>query len=574
MMHKDFNPVRLEVVKNALLAVTDEMSGALRRSAYSTNIKTRGDFSCALLDANCQVVAQSFSQPTHLGSLVHSVPSALREFGADRLAPGDGIIMNDAHRSAVHLNDIALISPIDVGGQRVGYAANVAHHVDVGGSTPGSLGINTEIYQEGLVLPPIRLVRAGEIDQDIARLVAANIRSPRESMGDFRAQVAANQLANRRLGELCGRYGVTEVERYMDVLIEYSDRRVAAALREFPDGTFSAEDYLDDDGVTIDPIRIAVTVTLSQGRVEFDLTGCDPQVRGPMNATAPMAYSGIAFVLRALLRADIPVNGGFYRHVHIASTPGTVVDAQHPAAVAGGWEVAFRVAETAFLALSPAFPDLIPAATKGIICNVSFGGRNPADGEYYAFYETIAGGYGAHRVQDGMDGVQPHIHNTENAPIEETELHYPVRFKRFALIPDSGGAGRYRGGLGVRRDYWFDGHEATFSIISDRAKYAPWGVDGGGSGRKAHYIVDPDGSARPLGSKATVRLRPGEVISVQTPGGGGYGDPLARDPELVARDVRLGKVSPEAAESQYGVIVDTDGALNPEATARRRGVDR
>lgn len=568
------DPVRLEVFKNALLAITDEMSGALRRSAYSTNIKTRGDFSCALLDAGGRLVAQSFSQPTHLGSLVHSVPSALAEFGADRLAPGDAIVMNDAHRASVHLNDIVLISPVESDGRRVGYAANVAHHVDVGGSTPGSLGINTEIYQEGLVLPPLRLVRAGEIDTDLARLVAANIRSPRESMGDFRAQVAANQLAARRVGELCGRYGAAAVERYMAALIEYSDRRVAAALREVPSGRHSAEDFLDDDGITTDPIRIAVTVTLGDGRIEFDLTGCDPQVRGPMNATAPMAYSGIAFVLRALLPADIPVNGGFYRHVRVTSTPGSVVAAQHPAAVAGGWEVAFRLAETAFLALEPVFPDRIPAATKGIICNVSFGGRDPADGEHYAFYETIAGGYGAHRHQDGMDGVQPHIHNTENAPVEEIELHYPVRLRRFALIPDSGGAGRQRGGLGVRRDYWFEGHEATFSIISDRGKFAPWGLDGGSPGRSAHYLVDPDGSPRPLGSKATVRLQPGEVISVQTPGGGGHGDPFTRDPQRVAHDVRLGKVSPEAAESSYGVVVDEAGGLDEEATARRRSEAR
>jgi len=359
------------------------------------------------------------------------------------------------------------------------------------------------------------------------------------------------------------------VVRFMTALQDYSDRRVTAALRDVPHGEFAAEDFLDDDGISDDPIRIAVTVRIDSRGVEFDLSECDPQVRGPMNATAPMTYSGVAFVLKALLGPDIPVNGGFYRHVRIRSTPGSVVAAEHPAAVAGGWEVAFRVAETAFKALLPAFGHLIPAATKGIICNVSFGGRDPASGSYYTFYETIAGGYGASHDKDGMDGVQPHIHNTENAPVEEIELHYPVRFARFGLIDDSGGSGTFRGGLGVRRDYWFNG-PVTFSIISDRAKFAPWGADGGGPGRRALYVVDPDGDARRLRSKSTVELTAGQVISVQTPGGGGHGDPFARDPDQVAHDVVLGKVSPAAAAADYGVALDADGGVDVDATMRLR----
>ena len=567
--------IRLEVLKNALLAITDEMAAALQRSAYSTNIKTRGDFSCALFDTNVRLVAQSFSQPTHLGSLVHSTPRAIAEFGAARLENGDAILMNDPHRGAVHLNDISLISPVDLDGQRIGYVANVAHHVDVGGSTPGSLGLNSETYQEGLILPPLRLVRKGVVDEDITRLIAANIRAPHETLGDFRAQVASNQLAARRLSELGQDVGSAELARYTEALLDYTARRVVADIARFPVGTYSATDQLDDDGFGNEAVTIAVTVRIGAGGIEFDLSGSDDQGRGPMNATSSMSYSGIAFVLKCLLDPDIPVNDGFYRTIRTIFRPGSVVSALHPAAVVGGWEVCFRVAEAALRALAPAFPDKIPAATKGIICNVAFGGRDPFTDRYYAFYETIAGGFGGRSSKDGMDGVQPHIHNTENSPVEETELNYPVRIARLSLIEDSGGAGRYRGGLGVRRDYWFERHAATFSIISDRARFAPWGLAGGGSGRPAHYVVDPDGEHPvELRSKATVRLEPGHVMSIQTPGGGGHGDPLDRESAAVCRDVLAGKVSAERGRADYGVVLDPAGEVDSTATRRLRAVMR
>jgi N-methylhydantoinase B len=575
MISPPIDSVRLEVLKNALLAITDEMAAALQRSAYSTNIKTRGDFSCALFDANVRVVAQSFSQPTHLGSLVNSTPRAIAEFGAERLENGDGILMNDPHRGAVHLNDISLISPVDLHGKRIGYVANVAHHVDIGGSTPGSLGLNSDTYQEGLILPPLRLVRKGVVDEDITRLIAANIRAPQETLGDFRAQVASNQLAARRLSELAEEVGSDELARYTDALLDYTERRVVADIARFPVGTFAATDQLDDDGFGQEPVKIAVTVRIRGGGIEFDLSDSDDQGRGPMNATSSMSYSGIAFVLKCLLDADIPVNDGFYRTIRTVFRPGSVVSAQHPAAVVGGWEVCFRVAETAFRALAPAFPDKIPAATKGIICNVAFGGRDPFTDRYYAFYETIAGGFGARSSKDGTDGVQPHIHNTENSPVEETELNYPVRIARLSLIEDSGGAGRYRGGLGIRRDYWFEGHSPSFSIISDRARFAPWGLDGGGPGRLAHYVVDPDGDHPvELRSKATVRLEPGQIMSVQTPGGGGHGDPLDREPNAVRRDVLAGKVSAARGTEDYGVVLDEAGDVDSAATSRLRATRR
>jgi len=550
------DPIQFEVTKNALASVTEEMGAALHRAAYSTNIKTRLDFSSAIFDARLRVLAQALAQPSHLGSLPHSVPNAVREYGIDQLGPGDGLIINDPHRGAVHLNDIALISPVhDRTGELLGFVANVAHHVDVGGGAPGSLAPARDLYQEGLILPPVRLVQAGQLVPDVMRMIVANIRAPRESAGDFRAQVAANHVGARRLGELVERLGRGAFIQFCDDLIDYTSRRTRAALARLPRGEFSAEDFLDGDGFTDDPIRIAATLRNGPDGVVIDLAGTAPQVRGSLNCSYSMTFSGVAFVLKTLVDLDIPVNEGFYRSFTLHVPEGTVTNARPPAAVGGGWEVAFRVAETLYRALAEALPNRVVAATKGTICNIAFGGMRP-DGGYYAYYETIAGGGGARPTKDGMDGIQTHIHNTENAPVEEVELNYPFRVLRFALIPDSEGPGRFRGGLGVRRDYWFPNHRVTFSILADRGRFAPWGLFGGGSARTARVIRDPEGAAQALPLKGSVELQAGEVVSVQTPGGGGYGPVSDRDPDAVRRDVRVGKVSTARARDAYHVTPD------------------
>jgi len=550
------DPIQFEVTKNALASISEEMGAALHRAAYSTNIKTRLDFSTAIFDARLRVLAQALAQPSHLGSLPHSVPNAVREYGVDHLGPGDGLIVNDPHRGAVHLNDIALISPVYTRtGELLGFVANVAHHVDVGGGAPGSLAPARDLFQEGLVVPPVRLVQAGQFVPDVMRMITANIRAPRESAGDFRAQIAANHVGARRVVELVDALGSAAFTQFCDDLIEYTARRTRAALALLPYGEFSAEDFLDGDGFTDDPIRIAATLRNGPGGVVIDLTGTAPQVRGSLNCSYSMTFAGAAFVLKTLVDQDIPVNEGFYRSFTLTVPPGTVTNARPPAAVGGGWEVAFRVAETLYRALAEALPDRVVAATKGTICNVAFGGMRPT-GEYYAYYETIAGGGGARPTKDGMDGIQTHIHNTENAPVEEVELNYPFRVLRFALIRDSEGAGRFRGGLGVRRDYWFPNHRVTFSVLADRGRFAPWGLFGGGSARNTRVIRDPDGTAQQLPIKGSVELRAGEVISVQTPGGGGYGPVSERDPDAVRRDVRVDKISTARARDVYGVAAD------------------
>ncbi|HTO13039.1 MAG TPA: hydantoinase B/oxoprolinase family protein [Candidatus Binatia bacterium] len=567
----DIDPVRFEVIRNALLAITEEMGATLRRAAYSTNIKTRGDFSCAFFDAELRTIAQAFAQPSHLGSLAHIVPRAIRTYGAARLAPGDGILINDPYLGGVHLNDITLITPVFHDGTLLGYVANIAHHVDVGGGAPGSIGVSSEIYQEGLVIPPIRFVKGGQIDPDIFALIRSNFRGTREISGDFRAQTAANRLGAQRIAELVAQHGAGTLGHYLEELLRYTERRTRVAFAEFPDGRFSAEMRMDGDGVTDEPVRLAATVTVERGRVSVDLTGCDDQRPSPTNATSSQTYSGVVYVLKCLIDPDIPVNDGFYRLIDIRTRPGSVVHAQHPAAVAAGWEIAMQLCDLLFRALAPALPDRVVAGTKGCVCNIAFGGVNPASGEYFTYYETIAGGYGATLATDGMDAVQAHFQNTENAPVEETEAAYPVRIVRYELIENSEGGGRHRGGLGVRRDYTFPGHAPSFSILSDKARFAPRGLFGGEDARPAKYVLNPETpGARELPSKITFQLAPGDVVSVQTPGGGGTESARARRAEDVAADVALGKISPGRAREVYGVVVDAAGALDAAATAGER----
>jgi N-methylhydantoinase B len=568
----DIDPVRFEVIRNALLAITEEMGATLRRAAYSTNIKTRGDFSCAFFDRQLRTIAQAFAQPSHLGSLAHIVPRAIAAYGAENLRPGDGILINDPYLGGVHLNDITLITPVFHNGDIFGYLANIAHHVDVGGGAPGSIGVSNEIYQEGVVIPPIRFVKEGQIDRDIFALIRANFRGTKEISGDFRAQTAANRLGWQRLEALLVKYGGAEFERYVGELLNYTERSTAAAFAQFPEGRFTAESYMDGDGIRDEPIKLAATLRIERGRVCVDLTGCTTQRPSPTNATFSQTYSGVVYVLKCLIDPDIPVNDGFYRFVDIRATPGTVMHAQHPAAVAAGWEVAMQVCDLLFKALSVPLSDRVLAGTKGCICNIAFGGIHPATDEYFTFYETIAGGYGATRRNDGMDAVQAHFQNTENAPVEETEANYPVRILRYELIPDSEGAGTYRGGLGVRRDYTFPGHTPSFSILSDKAKYPPWGLFGGGAARAAKYVLNPDTpEARELPSKITLQLTEGDIVSVQTPGGGGSEPGWRRPVAQVVADVSLGKISPERARLAYGVVLDpVTLAVDEAATARQR----
>lgn len=567
------DPITLEVIRSALLAATDEMGATLRRSAYSTNVKTRGDFSCCLFDRDLRVIAQAFAQPVHLGNMVKLVPGAIRQYGADRLGPGDMIVVNDPYLGSIHLNDVTVIAPVFHDGRLFGYLANLAHHVDVGGGAPASIGAFREIYQEGVQIPPVKLVDRGELVDDTFRLILGQIRSKRETAGDFRAQVAANVTGARRLSELLDARGLETVDRAIDALVESTRRWTRIEIQKLPRGTIRDECYLDSDGYSQDRVRLVAAVTVSDDGIEFDLTGSDPQRPAPVNASFGPIYSACAYALKALIDPALPVNQGFYDLVQVVAPPGTVVNAVHPAPAVGGGEVQIRLTDLLFKVFSQTMGDKVPAGCKAMQCHAGFGAIDLGSGEYYAFLETLAGGYGGRRELDGPDAVQSHGQNTENAPVEETEASYPVRITRYELIPDSGGPGRRRGGLGLRRDYFFP-NPTMFTVLADRELEGPWGLFGGQPGRKAEYVLEPDGRSRALSSKTTVALVANETISYRTCGGGGYGPPLEREPELVMEDVLDGKVSVEHATQQYGVVINRDGQLDGQATERLRGARR
>jgi N-methylhydantoinase B len=584
------DPIRFEVVRSALVQVTEEMAAALRKSAYSTNIKTRMDFSCAFFDRDVRPIAQSFAQPVHLGSFVELLPRAVRAYGTDNMASGDMYVTNDPYGGGSHLNDVTVFAPVFYpaetpspakrgqarGAPRlIGYVAALAHHVDVGGGAPASIGPFQEVFQEGIIIPPVKLVDRGEVFDDVFRLILAQIRSKRITAGDFRAQIAANKAGIRRLQELVGRTGLEEFHSYVDALIDYTKRRTRAEISRLPKGTYEAEGFLDNDGFTDRVVKLKVRITIDRDGVLFDLTGCDPQRRAPVNSTYAMTFSACAYALRALMDKDLPVNHGFYQFVRLNAPRGTVVNAVHPGAVVGGWETQIRVNDLMFKALSQALPEAVPAGCKAMMAQAGFGVIDRVTGEYHCNYEALAGGYGGRAHKDGPDAVQGHGQNTENAPVEEIEGAYPVMITRLELIDDSDGAGRFRGGLGLRRDYHFPHDPATFTILSDRDRVGPWGLFGGMPGRKAFYVLNPDREARQLSSKCVVQLKPGDTLSFQTPGGGGYGPPGDRDPALVLRDVRDRKVSAARAHDVYRVaVLPGSSGVNAGATARLRSQHR
>lgn len=565
------SPGDLEIFRHSLKSVVEEMGVTLQRTAYSTNIKIRRDHTCALFDTDLRHIAQHDIAPQHVGSMVSVVPRNVRE-RADDLEPGDGILINDPYQGAVHLPDVMLISPLNLDGEIIGYAANSAHHVDIGGSTPGGIpNDSTELFAEGLIMPGVKAVKEWEYDEEMLKLVTRNVRGADMRLGDYRAQLAANHIGERRYAEVAGDYGQDTVETYLDELLDYTEQRVRAAIRDLPDGTYEAEDYMDGDGIVDEPVLLRLTLEVDGNNMTIDFTGTADENRGPLNCTPAMAFAGAMAVIMALLGEDMPKNDGFYRPFETVTPEGTMVNPSDNRPVAAGWEIAMRTGDLVTKAMAEALPEETIAATKGIVANLAYGGHDPRRDEQYVYYETVAGGYGARAQKDGMEAVQTHFQNTANSPIEELETEIPLYVRRYELIQDSAGAGRQRGGLGVRRDMEFYGENATFSALTDRAKSEPWGLFGGYSARSAHYVIDPESDEpMPVSSKSTTNLEPGDVASVQTPGGGGYGDPLDRDPQKVLEDVVNEKVSIEAAREEYGIVVDRETREIDEAATRER----
>ncbi|MFQ5532427.1 MAG: hydantoinase B/oxoprolinase family protein [Candidatus Methylomirabilales bacterium] len=523
-MKGKYDPVKLEVFKNLFASVAEEMGVALCRTGHSPNIKERRDYSCAIFAGGGEMIAQAAHIPVHLGSMSLAVSGAME---GRRVGPGDTVVLNDPYRGGTHLPDMTLISPVfvDGGASPLFFVANRAHHADVGGSAPGSMAVATEIFQEGIRIPPVTLVQGGMLNRDVFDLLLANVRTPEEREGDIEAQLAANETGKRRLLEIVARYGEGETLHYMEELKAYAERMTREAIRRISDGRYTFEDYMDDDGVTGEPIRLAVAVTVNGDQAVIDFTGTSSQVAGSINAVYAVTLAAVFYVFRCLVDFDIPSNAGCMVPLTVIAPEATVLNALPPAAVAGGnVEMSQRAVDVLLGALAKALPDRIPAASAGTMSNLLIGGHDTERGRSFAYYETIAGGMGARPTRDGMDAVQTHMTNTRNTPIEALEHAYPLRVLRYEIRRGSGGKGRYRGGDGVRRDIQLL-TDATVGLLSDRRRFQPYGLYGGESGQAGESILMTPRGEEPLGSKFSILVRAGEVISIRTPGGGGYGTP-------------------------------------------------
>ena len=567
------DPVTVEVIKGALIYAAEEMGIALRNSAYSPNIKERMDFSCTLFDQQKSLAAQAEHIPVHLGSMGWAVKEGFKQFKGD-LDKGDMILFNDPYISGTHLPDITLIAPIVYEEEIIGYAANKAHHSDVGGKAPGSMaGDATELYQEGIIVPPVKFVKKGEVDEELSALLMSNVRTPDVRMGDLRAQAAANLLGERRMTGLAEKYGVKVLREAMTQVMDYSERMMRTEIETMPKGRYKAEDYLESTGVSDDLVKIRVAVTVRKGSLKIDYSGSSEQVEGPVNAVFGVTLSGVYYVLRCVTDPTIPMNEGCYRPVEVYAPKGTLLNPIRPAPVAGGnVETSQRNVDVLLKAFAQIVPKKVCAACQGTMNNVAVGGTNKETGWSWTFYETIAGGFGGRNGLDGVDAVHTHMTNTMNTPIEAIEGVYPIRFLKYELRKDSGGAGKWRGGVGVERSWKLLSPSATLSILAERTKLAPWGLYGGKSGMKGEFLIrKSDGTEIWLNSKCTVKMEKGAIFVARTPGGGGYGSPLERAPEAILKDVVKGLVSISSARRDYGVVINSETReIDWEATRKFR----
>lgn len=527
------DPVELELFRRAMEAIAEEMGAALQRASFSPNIKERLDFSCALFDAEGRLVAQAAHIPVHLGSMPDAVAVVRERFPS--FEPGDVIVLNDPYDGGNHLPDVTMVTPVfrrgRGGAELVGFVANRAHHADVGGMSPGSMPVATEIFQEGLRIPPIKLWAGGVPNEAAWALILRNVRTPEERRGDLLAQHAANRVGARRLRAWIGAHGIRAFRRRVEALLAYGERLTRAALASVPPGEYRFEDALDDDGVDPDPVRIAVTVRVGAGELEVDFAGSAAACRGSVNTVLSVTKSAVYYVVRCLLPEDAPTNAGVFAPVRVRAPVDSVVHAAPPHAVAGGnVETSQRIVDALLGALAKARPDLVPAASQGTMNNVAFGGADPRTGRPFAYYETLGGGMGAGPQGDGLSGVHVHMSNTRNTPVEALEHAVPVRVRRYAVRDGSGGEGRHRGGDGLVREFEFLA-PAEVTLLTDRRRLAPWGMAGGRPGQPGRNVLRRrDGTTEILPGKVRVQVAPGDCLCIETPGGGGWGEPTeARD---------------------------------------------
>lgn len=524
-MTNRIDSITLEIFKSLYSSVAEEMGASLRRTAFSPNIKERRDYSCAVFNRHGQIIAQGDHMPVHLGSMPMSVRAAIERC---HLAPGDVIILNDPYAGGTHLPDVTLVAPVydEAARQLWFYVANRAHHADIGGATPGSMGKATEIYQEGLRIPPIHLVQRGNLNEEIFQLLLANVRVNEERKGDLTAQLGALRIGAERLREIVARYGFKQCDEYARHLIEYTARMMRRTLFDLPDGVYTAEDYLDDDGESDQIVRIAVTIKITGDHATIDFTGSAPQVRGPINAVEAITVSAVYYVFRCLIPSDVPASAGVLTPLEIITPQGTIINALPPAPVAGGnVETSQRIVDVLLKALSQAAPALIPAASQGTMNNLTIGGWDAERNREFAYYETVAGGMGARPTADGLSAIHTHMTNSLNTPVEALEYAYPLRVWQYAIRHNSGGEGKYHGGDGVVREIEVLA-DAQVSLLAERRRFAPYGLAGGLPGQCGEAeLITESGEHEQLPGKFSRAAKAGDRIVVKTPGGGGVGIP-------------------------------------------------
>ena len=547
MTRTAFDPVSLEILSNALRSVTDETYVALMKSAYSTNIKERHDHSTAIMDRQGRLVVQAAeSLPIHIASMSGLMARLLEKY-RDDVRDGDLFVANDPHAAGgTHLPDVNLAMPVFAGGTLFAFVCNIAHHADIGGIAPGSMaGGMSEIYQEGLRIPVIKLFREGELQQDLLDLLLLNVRVPEERRGDYFAQIAACRLGARRLREVVAIHGAERVGAAFGALIERTETRMRDAIETIPDGDYAFCDVMDGDGLDAHAIPIRLRVRIEGRRAHFDFRGTSPQVPGNVNVTLNATQASVCYGLKALLDPEVPNNQGVLAVAEISAEPGTLLNATFPASVASRAHTCQRIVDVVLGALAPALPGRVVAAANGANTTAVFAGTDPRHGRPYVYLETLGGGMGARPDRDGKDGVQVHITNTSNLPVEAIEAEYPLLVEEYSLVEDSGGAGRFRGGAGLRRRVRPMGHTCVFNGVGERFSHQPWGLFGGAPGASGRFLLrERDGTRHRLPDKPDeLRLDPEQSLIVETPGAGGYGPPSERDPEHLRADRRSGKFS-------------------------------
>ncbi len=558
--------ILLEVIGNTFMSIAEEMGAVLVKSAYSTNIKERKDCSCALFDAAGNTIAQAEHIPMHLGSMLGLIGEIKRHFKLEEIKPGDMFIANDPYNGGgTHLPDIAVASPVFYDGEIVAFVANIAHHNDVGGRVPGSNAADSDsIYAEGIRIPTVKIFREGELDKDILNLILLNCRVRHIRLGDLNAQFACNKKGVQRMEDVCAKYGKETVALCMEELLDYSERKIRMALSAIPNGSHEFEDYLDSDGLGSDPIKLNVKVAIKDEDIELDFTDNPDQVKGAINLPLSALRASVYYAIRSIVDPSLPSNGGYYRAIHIKSRPGCILGCTEPAACAGRSDTAQRVADMIFGAMSEVVPHQVIAGSNSSITGVYFGGVSPDTGEYYVYMETFGGGSGARFNKDGLSCVQVHMSNTSNLPIESMEVEFPYMVERYELVTDSGGPGKYRGGLSMSKDIRVLGHDSEFTIKADRQKVPPYGLFGGKPGLPGLITIYPDtDEARTVDSKKSGNLlKANGVLRCQMPGAGGYGNPLERSRELLIKDLEEGYVSPESAMRDYGMTQEELDSVN------------